>query len=87
MVETVGMVWVLGELGDGRVLVAKLGEPPIRRRTLLMLLRSRSQSLDQLALTFREFSRILWRLRGAVSLTSSAQKRLSANKWPGRSLT
>ncbi len=38
----------------------------------LVGLRSSTQSLDQLALLFREFWRISWRFRGAMSLTSSA---------------
>ncbi len=44
MVETFGIVWVLDELWDGRVLVT--------RCLLLVELRSSSQSLDQVTLTF-----------------------------------
>ncbi len=38
----------------------------------LVGLRSSTQSVDQLALLFREFWRVSWRFRGAMSLTSSA---------------
>ncbi len=55
VVETVGRVWVLGGLEDGRVYVTKWEELPIRRCSLLAGLRSSSQSLDQIALLFREF--------------------------------
>ncbi len=43
------------------------GELPMRRCSLLVGLRSSSQSLDQLALLFREFWRISWRFRGAMT--------------------
>ncbi len=49
-----------------------LGELPMGRCSLLVGLRSSSQSFDQPALLFREFWRISWRFRGAMSLTSSA---------------
>ncbi len=71
VVETVAMVWVLGRLCHGRVLVAKWGELPMGRCSLLVWLRFSSQSLDQLALLLKEFWRISWRFRGAMSLTSS----------------
>ncbi len=57
------------------------------RCSLLVGLSSSCQSLDQLALIFREFQRISWRLQGAMSLTSSALDRLSADTQSGRSLT
>ncbi len=48
-------------------------------------LRSSSQSFDQLVLALREFWKIPWRLREVMSLTSSAKRRLSSDKWSGRS--
>ncbi len=42
----------------------EMGDLPMGRCSLLVRLKSSSQSLDQLALIFREFWRIAWRLRG-----------------------
>ncbi len=49
--------------------MTKWGELPMGRCSLLVGLGSSSQSLDQLALMFREFWRISWRFWGAMSLT------------------
>ncbi len=57
------------------------------RYSRLVGLRSGSQSLDQLVLAFREFWKIPWRLREVMSLTLSAKRGLSSDKWSGRSLT
>ncbi len=55
LVETIDRVWVLGGLEDERVLVTKWEELPMGRCSLLVGLRSSSQSLDQVTLLFREF--------------------------------
>ncbi len=47
MVKTVGMVWVLGGLWEG--VRDEMGELPMGRCSLLVGLRSSSQSLDKLA--------------------------------------
>ncbi len=55
----------------------------------LVGLRSSSQSLDQLALMFREFWKISWRFRGgggAMSLTSSAYSKWSIVRLSDKSL-
>ncbi len=58
--ETVGRVWMLGGLEDGRVYVTKWEELPMGRCSLLVGLGSSSQSLDQIAQVLLEFWRITW---------------------------
>ncbi len=57
VVETVGMVWVLGGLWDGKLLVTKWGELPMGRCSILVGLRSSSQRcrnpLTTFAVSFR----------------------------------
>ncbi len=60
VMEKFGIVWMLGRVWDGRVKVTKSGELPVGRYSFLAGLRSSSQSLDQVALTCREFWRISW---------------------------
>ncbi len=55
VVVTVGNVWVFGRLWGGRVLVTKWEELPMGMCSLFVGLRSSSQFLDRLALTFKEF--------------------------------
>ncbi len=65
--------WVVGEGGLDEY-IGEQGLPatlPMGRCSLLVGLRSSSQTLDHIALLLREFSRISWRFRGAMSLTSS----------------
>ncbi len=59
VVETVGRIWVLGGLEDGRVQVAKWEELPTGRCSLLVGLRSSSQSLDLLAFMLGRFGEYL----------------------------
>ncbi len=70
--ETFETGLVLGGFCGERVYVTKLGGVINGRCTLLLGLRSNSQSLDHLALAFRELWRMSWWLREAICLTSSA---------------